>query len=193
VSSRSPLAKSIGARYTSEAYIYHRFTTFQKLHCSVGRNLHTQHHWNTASPSPLCPCALAMHNPGEDGLSAVASLIEELDKRLLVVLRDGRHYIGILRSFDQFSNIVLEECVERVVVDNCYADVPLGTYVVRGENVVLLGNLGDDDDSSAGPAPPLSGHRLVSTEHIRQAQKAEQESSAIRRRLLKGSFDFLDE
>ena len=136
--------------------------------------------------------ALAMHNPGEEGLSAVASLIEELDKRLLVVLRDGRHYIGILRSFDQFSNIVLEECVERVVVDNCYADVPLGTYVVRGENVVLLGNLGDDD-SSAGPVPPLSGHRLVSTEHIRQAQKAEQESSAIRRRLLKGSFDFLDE
>lgn len=33
--------------------------------------------------------------------------MEQLDKRLLVVLRDGRHLVGVMRSFDQFSNMVL--------------------------------------------------------------------------------------
>ncbi len=36
------------------------------------------------------------------------ALVEELDKLLLVQLRDGRKVIGILRSFDQFANLVLE-------------------------------------------------------------------------------------
>jgi len=31
------------------------------------------------------------------------ALVEELDKRLLVQLRDGRKLVGILRSFDQFA------------------------------------------------------------------------------------------
>lgn len=73
-----------------------------------------------------------------EGLSAAASLVEDLDKRLLVILRDGRKYIGILRSFDQFSNIVLSDAVERIIVENQYGDVPLGLYIVRGENVVLM-------------------------------------------------------
>lgn len=36
------------------------------------------------------------------------AIVEELDKKLLVQLRDGRKIIGILRSFDQFANLVLE-------------------------------------------------------------------------------------
>ena len=47
----------------------------------------------------------------------------------------------MMRSFDQFANVVLEEAVERVVVGKRYADVPLGLYVIRGENVVLLGQM----------------------------------------------------
>ena len=123
----------------------------------------------------------------KEGLSAVASLVENLDQRLLVVLRDGRQYIGVLRSFDQFSNIVLEQCVERVVVEAVYADVPLGTYVVRGENVVILGDLADAEQ---GP-PPLDGHTRVSVEDIRRAKKAEKESSAIRS-AMGNRFDFLE-
>lgn len=67
--------------------------------------------------------------------------MEELDKRLLVQLRDGRKIVGILRSFDQFANLVLEAAVERVVVGHQFAETPLGLYVVRGENVVLLGEI----------------------------------------------------
>eukprot|EP00967_Tisochrysis_lutea_P157325 scaffold319029_cov40-Tisochrysis_lutea.AAC.1 len=57
------------------------------------------------------------------------------------MLRDGRKIIGTMRSFDQFANVVLEHAFERVIVGKKFADVPLGLYVIRGENVVLLGQL----------------------------------------------------
>ena len=77
------------------------------------------------------------------------ALVEELDKRLLVQLRDGRKIIGFLRSFDQFANLVLESAVERIIVGTLYCEVPLGLYVVRGENVVLLGELDEARDPPA--------------------------------------------
>ena len=87
-------------------------------------------------------------------LPGAASMVEQLDRRLLVILRDGRHLVGKLRSFDQFSNMVLQEtCERRILVvkqnDNstiCYqTDIDLGLFIVRGDNVVLLGEVGDDD------------------------------------------------
>ena len=76
-------------------------------------------------------------------------------EKLMLVLRDGRKIIGIMRSFDQFSNIVLEHAEERVVVGKRFADVPLGLYVIRGENLVLLGQIVRACDVSyACPAPP---------------------------------------
>ena len=53
---------------------------------------------------------------GQPYLPGAASLCEELDKKILVVLRDGRHLVGVLRSFDQFSNLVLEQTYERVII-----------------------------------------------------------------------------
>ena len=57
-----------------------------------------------------------------------------------------------LSSYDQFSNLVLDETVERrhVVIPKdpsssssstavYYSDVPLGLYVVRGDSVVIMG------------------------------------------------------
>jgi U6 snRNA-associated Sm-like protein LSm1 len=61
-----------------------------------------------------------------------------------------------LCSYDQFSNLVLEDAVERrhlVVKENqgdqagggaastslYYSDIPLGLYVVRGESIVVMG------------------------------------------------------
>ena len=41
---------------------------------------------------------------------------EHLDRQVMVVLRDKRHLIGTLRSFDQYSNMVLEDTHERHVV-----------------------------------------------------------------------------
>ena len=117
-------------------------------------------------------------------------------------LRDGRKIMGMLRSFDQFANLVLEgeggghgargwlaasrrrTCAslrsplspppprcpphshpphtlpppthplgarERILVGTQYADVPLGLHVVRGENVVLFGEV----EAARDPPPGL--------------------------------------
>lgn len=71
-------------------------------------------------------------------LPGTASLLEELDKRLMVLLRDGRTLIGYLRSVDQFANLVLHRCIERIHVGSDYGDIPRGVFIVRGENVVSL-------------------------------------------------------
>ncbi|KAK9828780.1 hypothetical protein WJX72_002042 [[Myrmecia] bisecta] len=112
------------------------------------------------------------------------ALVEELDKLLLVQLRDGRKIVGILRSFDQFANLVMEASRERIVVGNLYAEVPLGLYVVRGENVVLLGELDPARD------PPAALTR-VSEAEIKQAQRAEKEQEKIKQSM-KARMDFLD-
>ena len=55
----------------------------------------------------------------------------------------------ILRSFDQFGNMVLEDAAERKMHRHSdgktyFADIPLGVYVVRGESIVLMGQAGPD-------------------------------------------------
>lgn len=74
-------------------------------------------------------------------------------EKLLLVLRDGRKLIGILRSWDQFANLVLTSTTERYFVtspppvsERLFADIPRGTYLVRGENVLLLGEIDLDKD-----------------------------------------------
>ncbi|OIW27421.1 Sm-like ribonucleo protein [Coniochaeta ligniaria NRRL 30616] len=91
--------------------------------------------------------------------TTAAQLLDLTDKKLMLVLRDGRKLIGILRSWDQFANLVLQSTVERIFVPpgpnnprGLYADVPQGIFLVRGENVMLLGeiDLDKDDDPPAG-------------------------------------------
>lgn len=62
-------------------------------------------------------------------------------ERLMVWLRDGRTLIGILRSIDQFANLVLHRTVERIHVGSKYGDLPVGVTIIRGENVILLGEI----------------------------------------------------
>ena len=53
---------------------------------------------------------------GGSYLPGAASLLEQLDKRVMIILRDGRHLVGKLRSFDHFMNLILEETCERVLL-----------------------------------------------------------------------------
>jgi U6 snRNA-associated Sm-like protein LSm1 len=39
------------------------------------------------------------------------------------------------------ANVVLERAIERIIVGELYCDLPLGLYIIRGENVVLIGEL----------------------------------------------------
>ncbi|KAF7723178.1 SM-like, degradation of cytoplasmic mRNAs and positively regulates transcription initiation [Apophysomyces ossiformis] len=87
----------------------------------------------------------------------------------MVVLRDGRKLIGILRSFDQFANLVLQDTIERIYVGNCYGDIPRGIFLIRGENVVLLGEIDLEKEE-------YSNLRQVPVEEILVAQREEMEA-----------------
>ena len=39
------------------------------------------------------------------------------------------------------ANLVLQDTIERVYAGNLYAEIPRGIFVVRGENVLLLGEI----------------------------------------------------
>ncbi|XP_042899930.1 U6 snRNA-associated Sm-like protein LSm1 [Parasteatoda tepidariorum] len=78
-------------------------------------------------------------NPWSEDLPGAASLLEQIDKRIFVWLRDGRMYVGTLRTVDQFANLVMSESFLRVQFGNDYGDIPQGILMIRGENVALLG------------------------------------------------------
>jgi U6 snRNA-associated Sm-like protein LSm1 len=88
---------------------------------------------------------------GDMYLPGAASLLEQLDKRILIILRDGRHLVGMLRSFDQYLNLVIEDTSERLLMTGIYCDVPLGLYIVRGDNIVLLGELDAEKEEHEMP------------------------------------------
>jgi U6 snRNA-associated Sm-like protein LSm1 len=146
-------------------------------------------------------------------LPGSSSLVEELDKRVLIVLRDGKHLIGVrtgwqqkttsrsqrttfceltfvkhimyiqtLASFDQFNNLVLLQTVERRIVRmrpnehtmvQCfYCDIPLGTFLVRGDSMVLMGAVEDDDgedDEYSNLRPVSSLAELVELQKIAES------------------------
>lgn len=39
------------------------------------------------------------------------------------------------------GNLVLQDTIERLFVQNLYADIDRGLFLVRGENVLLLGEI----------------------------------------------------
>ncbi|XP_062091179.1 sm-like protein LSM1B [Humulus lupulus] len=120
-----------------------------------------------------------------DDIFLSTSLASYLDKKLLVLLRDGRKLLGLLRSFDQFANVILEGACERAIVGDLYCDIPLGLYVIRGENVVLIGELDLDREE----LPPHMTR--VSVEEIKRAQKAEKDASDLKGTMRK-RMEFLD-
>lgn len=54
-------------------------------------------------------------------------------EQILVLTRDGRSLQGTMRSYDQFANLVVQDCQEN--------NIQIGNYLIRGENVVLLGEV----------------------------------------------------
>ncbi|KAJ8400093.1 hypothetical protein AAFF_G00401320 [Aldrovandia affinis] len=102
-------------------------------------------------------------------MPGTASLIEDIDKKHLVLLRDGRTLIGFLRSIDQFANLVLHQTVERIHVGKKYGDIPRGIFIVRGENVVLLGEIDLEKEYD-------TVLKQVSIEEILEEQRAQQQT-----------------
>ncbi|OAA46211.1 small nuclear ribonucleoprotein (LSM1) [Metarhizium rileyi] len=105
--------------------------------------------------------------------TTAAQLLDLTDKKLMVALRDGRKLIGVLRSWDQFANLVLQSTTERIFApkpgtdastpEGYYADIPHGIFLVRGENVLLLGEIDLDKDDDPPPNFEPADLELVRT------------------------------
>ncbi|KAG5360972.1 Small nuclear ribonucleoprotein G [Yarrowia sp. B02] len=67
--------------------------------------------------------------------TSVPELKNYMDKRLIVHLNGERKIIGVLRGYDAFLNIVLEESVEEKANGE---KVQAGMSVIRGNSVVML-------------------------------------------------------
>ncbi|KAG8559690.1 hypothetical protein GDO81_017415 [Engystomops pustulosus] len=67
------------------------------------------------------------------------------------------------------ANLVLHQTVERIHVGKKYGDIPRGIFVVRGENVVLLGEIDLEKESDTKLLQ-------VSIEEILEEQRVEQQS-----------------
>ncbi len=57
-----------------------------------------------------------------------------MDKRLDIRMNASRRIVGVLRGYDQFMNLVLED-VEEITQNE--EKVPLGTIMMRGNSIVL--------------------------------------------------------
>lgn len=89
-----------------------------------------------------------------------AGIVNLVDSVVTVITNDGRHIVGILRGYDQATNLILEDSQERVYSTKAGVDVlALGLYVIRGDNVAVIGEVDEDADAQLDlqsiRAPPL--------------------------------------
>jgi len=55
-----------------------------------------------------------------------------MDKKLSITLNANRHVTGVLRGFDQFMNIVLDQ------TKNDKDESEMGMVVIRGASIILM-------------------------------------------------------
>eukprot|EP00762_Andalucia_godoyi_P002027 ANDGO_02595.mRNA.1 Sm-like protein LSM8 len=80
-----------------------------------------------------------------------------------VITIEGRHYVGLLMGTDVLGSLVLSECEERVYSAAANTRVEhVGTLVVRGDHVGIIGALDRDADAAMdvthrilAPIPPF--------------------------------------
>ncbi|KAI9171373.1 Sm LSm8 [Paramyrothecium foliicola] len=82
----------------------------------------------------------------------MASLGSYLNKKVLIVTADSRILVGKLAACDNTTNLVLSNATERIIRTpddhEPSAEVPLGLYLVRGDNVCSIGLVDEQLDDS---------------------------------------------
>ncbi|KAG1876325.1 hypothetical protein F4604DRAFT_693422 [Suillus subluteus] len=79
----------------------------------------------------------------------MSSLQGYVDRRVLLILQDGRAIVGVLAGYDQKSNVVLSDSKERIYsIDEGVEEVELGLYLVKGDMIVLIGEIDEAIDQA---------------------------------------------
>ncbi|OJD21902.1 hypothetical protein ACJ73_06755 [Blastomyces percursus] len=84
-------------------------------------------------------------------------------------INNGRTLIGTLLSTDQLTNLVLSQTVERIIRTpddpEPSSQVEHGLYLIRGDNVVICGEVDEDIDGGIDWAK-VKGQMVKGTKNI---------------------------
>ncbi|KAH1056968.1 hypothetical protein J1N35_035033 [Gossypium stocksii] len=115
-------------------------------------------------------------------------------KTSLQILNEASEEIKVLLQEEKDTNVVLEGACERVIVGDLYCDILLGLYVIRGENVVLIGELDLEKEELPSRMNPVSEaeiKRISDFFEFSFGQKAEREATELKGSMRK-RMEFLD-
>ncbi|KAH8784038.1 hypothetical protein BGZ57DRAFT_884469 [Hyaloscypha finlandica] len=97
---------------------------------------------------PFCSC----RTPAATAKPSAMSLQNYVNKKVLVLTSDSRTLVGMLLSCDQMTNLVLSQTTERIIRPpddpEPSSEVPHGLYLIRGDNVVVVGLVDEELDDS---------------------------------------------
>ncbi|ODQ81633.1 hypothetical protein BABINDRAFT_159899 [Babjeviella inositovora NRRL Y-12698] len=72
----------------------------------------------------------------------MSSLKPFIDQKVVVITTDGRLFIGLLKGYDNSTNIILASSFERIIhPDDSPESIDLGLYMIRGDTVVCIGEV----------------------------------------------------
>ncbi|KAJ2081892.1 hypothetical protein H4R24_001988 [Coemansia sp. RSA 988] len=78
----------------------------------------------------------------------MSQLHSYVNQKVLVATNDGRILVGVLCGLDQTTNIIMQKCQERIFSEDEGVEVvDLGLYLIRGDNIAIIGLLNEKDDA----------------------------------------------
>eukprot|EP00250_Pteridium_aquilinum_P024668 c29420_g1_i1 orf=495-788(-) len=96
---------------------------------------------------------------------ATTSLESLVDQTISVITNDGRNIVGVLKGFDQATNLILDESHERVYSTKVGVEpIVLGLYIIRGDNIAVVGELDEELDANLD-LDSVRAHPLKPVQH----------------------------
>jgi len=92
-------------------------------------------------------CSSSSSNHGMSGKET--GLEPYVEQQVSIITNDGRNIVGVLKGFDQATNLILNDSYERVYSTEAGVDqLVLGLYIIRGDNIAVVGELDEEMDSN---------------------------------------------
>jgi len=74
-----------------------------------------------------------------------AGLSTYVDSPVSIITNDGRHILGLLKGFDQATNLILEGSTERIYSqEEGVEELELGLYLLRGDCIAIVGEVDEE-------------------------------------------------
>ena len=78
----------------------------------------------------------------------VLFLTPQIPEQISVICGDGKNIVGKLQGLDKLQNLILVDAHERIFSTTEPVErEPLGLYVIRGDNLAVIGELDEEEDA----------------------------------------------